>query len=257
MLDDDDTPSRAPAPLAVGWDDEDVAMLREMAQLTMDQARSLAADARAHAAALEAGEAEPMSAAERSQLSLAMARAARCLRLTLALKAVAKGAKGPAPSRTVLGEGADDGVWRPTAEEIAQERAQCAAEMRFGLDYAITDPAHDAAEVERLREGLETAIERELERDHPNYELDNNRLFDIAWSLGLRGEFRSASYADGRCAGPWILGRPGESGDPLIWPDPPPKWGDFLQRWKKPAPGALAPMTCYAKGEVDPDEWPP
>ena len=35
MDDDDDTPSRAP--LAVGWDDEDVAMLREMAQLTMDQ----------------------------------------------------------------------------------------------------------------------------------------------------------------------------------------------------------------------------
>ena len=258
MIDDDNIPSREPAPLAVGWDDEDVAMLKEMAGQGLELSRFLVREAAVHVAKAESGETAPLTPAEQGQVTLAFSRVTRSVRLTLSLKAHAKGAKGPAPSRTeVVVEPPDHGSDLADLDDPTSEAAICAARMRFGLEYAITDPRHDVAEVERLREGLESAIEGEAERERLHLGLDNFRLRDIAQDLGFTGDFRSAQYADGRCAGPWIFGRNGDPGSPLIWADPPPRWSDHLERWRKAAPGELSSMTCRATGEVDDEDEPP
>jgi hypothetical protein len=241
--------------LAAGWDDEDVAMLKAMAGQGLELSGYLVREAAVHVAAAEVGETAPLTPGEQGQVSLAFSRVTRSVRLSLSLKAHAKGADGPAPSRTVVDVGPPDcGSDIADLDDPQSEAAICAAQIRFGLEHAITDPRHDAAEAERLREGLEAAIEREAERERLNLGLDNFRLRDIAHALGLTGEFRSAEYADGRCAGDWIFGRADDPSEPLTWPDPPPRWSDHLERWKKPAPGALPAMTCHATGEVDSDE---
>ncbi|HEX7759432.1 MAG TPA: hypothetical protein VF459_08020, partial [Caulobacteraceae bacterium] len=53
----------APTTLAPGWDEEDVAWLREMAQLGMELAREVVAEVREHRAAVAAGEAQPLAPA--------------------------------------------------------------------------------------------------------------------------------------------------------------------------------------------------
>ena len=82
----------APVTPAPGWDAEDIAMLREMAQLGMQMARDLVAEAAAHRSAVEAGEAEPLAVAQAAQAELRVSRITRTVRLSLTLKATACGA---------------------------------------------------------------------------------------------------------------------------------------------------------------------
>src|SRR5215475_5522092 len=87
-----DHAASAPEGLATGWDAADVAMLQELAEIGMAQARVLAAEAAAHLALVEKGEASPLSPAGAAKARLDFMRVSRAIRLTLALKAHAKGA---------------------------------------------------------------------------------------------------------------------------------------------------------------------
>ena len=238
MPDDDQSFDELEVPaLADGWDAEDVAMLKAMAGFCMDLAQSLAHEAKLHVLAVESGKVEALTPAEMAQASLGMSRVSRSLRLTLSLKAHAKGARGAAPSRTeppaptYLSLG-------PSPEERPAVRAEAAAKVRLAMEHAITDPQHDPAEVERLREGLELAIEREIERESFDLGFNNDVLGRVAGELGLDGPWRLAHYADGRIAGLWLIGR--HDDEPTVmehtWPDPPPTHEQFMERWVKPAP---------------------
>src|SRR4051812_4672853 len=193
---DTDTPALAP-----GWDAEDVRLLRELAQYGMTLVRELVNDVQEGLAAVQdaraAGQAAPhLTQSQAAKVALDFARLSRSVRLSLALKAHALGDPGDARraggspvqpetwTETVKVDYDPDAPGTPDVDDIlAREDFRC-GRIRDELDHAISDPRHEPAEVERLREALESRIEVEREREH-FLERSSPRLVErIALDLG-------------------------------------------------------------------------
>jgi hypothetical protein len=184
--------SSLPCELAPGWREADVHMLQRLAELGMQMAERLASPE------ITDGEADPAAQAQvQAKLAQAFTNVARCVRFTLALKARACGAAGPAQPRPV--EDPDDLNFDvdssdPSALTHESLMARAAAEVRLAFHYVINDPANIGdfsdpptilVERQRLREGLERFIEREREQEHFRRGPDMDMLQRICRDLGL------------------------------------------------------------------------
>ncbi len=136
-------PPADPPSLSLGWDADDVRRLDELADVAMDLARTLQDQVRAHAAAAARGDASPLSAAESARIVRSFIQIARCVRLTLTLKAYVRG-----------GEGAAGGT-RPLVVRIgapAEPNTVLAAESSTEAER-LTEPREREASIAREREG--------------------------------------------------------------------------------------------------------
>jgi hypothetical protein len=249
---------------AAGWDAEDAALLREMAQIGMGLLRDLGEEVRAHAEARRAGEAEPLSPAAASAVAGAFARLSRGVRMALALKAWARaGGAEAAAAAAGAGTGAAAGAgrrpagptrphtWRQSAIvdfdfrdpemphllDIPTREAFRCQRIRDELGHAITDPAHTPAEVERLREALERRIEIEREREHFLERTVHVLVERIALDLGLSGVWRTTRKPDGG-PGNGIIARRGEDEMSPAIPEPPgmPRYTCGIASWDAEGP---------------------
>lgn len=216
--------------LAPGWDVGDVAMLQELAEIGMDQARTLAAEARAHLTQVEAGEASPLTPTEVAKARLDFMRVSRAIRLTLALKAHAKGAPHGPTRAAILAEAAEPPGPRPLfmdrplqegdpTDEAGWLKFQ-ADNARAELERVVDALAETPAEAERLWERIDRGIEREQESTRI-LGMHHHIVRVIVKDLGLGPiRRRPVKTADGHRVGE-IVALPGEPSyeDPLIVPD--------------------------------------
>ena len=230
----DATAPRDTPTLADGWDEEDVAMLKELARYGMALAGSLTRQVLAHEAACDKGEAQPVSRVEAAKVALDFSRITRAVRLSLALKARALGAevKARAPDRDVAPN------FGPTDDWDDQVAAQSAA-IRMQLEHAIDDPNRPLSEIERLRESLELRLESEAEEENFLRFTPEQAIERICRDLGLPCSWR-ASMDENQVFHSWIVARAGDPKGPLIWPGEGPQDADFMARWM-PDPSATAP----------------
>jgi len=243
--------SAAPTTLAPGWEEEDVAMLREVAQLAMEMTRELVAEVR------EQRKAKPDPAAT-AHAELRFARITRTLRLSLSLKAKARGAGLPpavaapvdpdafpldplsalgAPfnpvfSATPLEEDGYPGV--DPAERITYH----AGEVRRELSHVFDAPDREAAEVERLWTVAENHIDRA--RAFPTrFVIDKpSEIVDaICKEVGLPIRRHELRDHRGWNAGSYIA-RPDEPDSPPVLTTLPPVTDFMLSRprWRKAKP---------------------
>ena len=196
--------------LAPGWGEEDVRLLDELAQLGMRLARALVDEVEADAA----GGTEAKSPPAAARAALDFSRISRAVRLSLSLKAQARGAPMPGsrPARASDDSGDDGAHADPRLHPrvvgaCIKERAD---EIRRDLRHALTNPERDAAERERLYAEVEQRLERESE--HPEKFLWGSpwQITErIAQDLGLGIDIRIEQTAAGKFRG-WVIARPGD-----------------------------------------------
>ena len=235
----------APAP-APGWSVDDVDLLGELAHLGMRMARALTTEAEAHANAVTEDGAEPRSRADLARASLDFTRVARGVRMTLALKARALGAEGPGsrPASTRSGgydDGSDDddddaAEAAPALRTVsAAQKAGHFAEIRLAFEHLITDPVHEPAEVERLREALEDLMEREADEYEHFFRRPPAHLLErLCDGLGVRYNLAALLDETGMFQA-WIANRPDDR-SPVVWGRTGPFEAEFLEASNKASP---------------------
>ena len=148
-------------PLAPGWEEEDVVLLREAARLAMAHMQALTMEITAQAERVAVGDLTPMSRAAATESSLGFTRAARCMRLCLAMKAHARNPNAKARDVASLVDGLPPAL-PPLPPGYDRRFAAAASPPAPGPapgappNLAIDTEAFDLPEMER---------EREVERD--------------------------------------------------------------------------------------------
>ena len=248
---DADAASGLDTPLAPGWDEADVRMLGELAQLGMDLVRTLTRSVLAQEEAAFRGEAEPLDRAQATKVALDFSRLARSVRVTLNLKAQARGAPVPAPgpSRTRASAAAEDdedveipvylpytpGPDTPALDDIEGLRAYAADEIRLGIDHALTWPGLDPVERENLRDIIETRIEREALNPSFIRVSSTELIRTVIDGLGLSADWRAGLGEDGGFRR-WVLARPDDPTSPLTVPDKAAETAALRERWPRSRP---------------------
>ncbi len=244
--------------LAPGWDAEDLRVLGRLVELSMGLAEDIAAEVAERRAAVKAGDAEPMSAQETSKATLDFTRVARCVRMSLTLRATARGAhsktvwRGAAakPEDLLFDPDPDD----PNALTDLGLKERTAAEVRICFENVIMDPAgidlslpeHEVlAKRMSLRAGLEACIEREAERETFRFGPDPAMIKRICHELGLAWRYTLLRDSTGEPQA-WVIARPSEPDDQdVFWQGRGPYYREFLEAWDRPLP--IRPP------DVDPD----
>ena len=157
--------------LADGWAADDLRLLDEIANLGLELAECITAEMRIHAAACERGEVAPLPPAEAGKIITAFTRVARCVRLTLALKAYACGGEAAGSQTKAMVIRFDPG------------HTSSAADGQDTLDPLRDQTQRDRAE----RQDQEQARERESEVFV--FRSPNHALGQICKGLGLPVNF--------------------------------------------------------------------
>ena len=260
---DGQTLSETAPGLARGWDEWDVQQLDELAGLGMDLVRVLTRQVQAYEEACQRGEAEVLSAAQTGRVSLDFSRISRAIRMTLGLKAIARGAEAPGagPARRLALANArtgrdddddDDGEaagetyaisvpWPPGPDTPSPDdpdacRAYVADQIRLALDHALSGPTFDRAEAERLREAFEAGID--AERDNPRFPYSSytHVIEDLCKDLGLRVDWRAGLGEDGEFRRWVAIFSPEDRSRPLTLPDPAVEMEAMRARWPRARP---------------------
>ena len=263
MYDEDASPD-ASASLVDGWEPEDVRLLDELAHLGMDVARALTRSVQRHEEACELGLAEPLDPVQAARIAFDFSRIARSVRVTLNLKAQARGAAGPAPAsgRASSGRsgrkaapGAEDeapvyaevspypvGPDTPAVDDLPARRAFVADQIRLALDHALTWPGLDPLETEHLRDAIEAGIEREARRRVFVNVTPTSLVERIIRGLGLSDRWR-AGFGDDNVFVRWILARPDDGDDPMVLPSGDAETAAFRNRWPRSGTSPPPPDT--------------
>ncbi len=231
--------------LAPGWSEDDVDMLDGLARLSMEVARDIAREIHAHTLAVVEGKTAPRDPAEVVRTGLDFTRVAKTVRMTLVLKAkVLAGEEVEPPPRPAASKAALKTDAAPTPRKSllytpdpadprtyteAYQQARHHAEIRLAFEHVITDAMHTPQETERLRERLESYIEREAEENEGFYRDETSHLLEkTCKALGLPYSFVALLDETGMFQA-WIAGHPDERG-PITWPGR----GPFYDRFMKP-----------------------
>ena len=147
--------------LADGWAADDLRLLDEVANLGLELAECITAEMRIHAAACERGEVAPLPPGEAGKIITAFTRVARCVRLTLALKAHACGGEAAGSQTKALvirfdpshlssaadGQDTLDPVRDQTQRERAERQDQERARERESEVFVFRSPNHALGQI--------------------------------------------------------------------------------------------------------------